>query len=773
MYMKKPEILAPAGSVKSAYAAINAGCDAVYIGGRKYGARAFADNPDNDTLASVIDDVHFYNKKIYVTVNTVFNNNDFNELYDFMKLIYEKGADAVIVQDIGVMSFIHKEFPDMPVHASTQMNIVQASAAELIKNYGVTRIIPARELSFAELLHMRKCTKLEIEVFVHGALCFSHSGQCLMSSLIGGRSGNKGACAQPCRKKYSFNPEGNNSGYLLSLKDLCTLEYIPELIGAGLDSFKIEGRMKKPAYVASAVHMYRKYVDSYFELGHDVYTGSDEIRKELKSDIKILQDIYNRGGFTCGYLTGNTDKDTMLSDKRPGHQGVKAGRVSDVILGKNTAELTFTEKTHPQDILEIRNRYGETIHVHTLKDKHGINEKLRINVGYNTDKILKGMEVFRVRNNELIENMLKRFPAEKKKPAIKGTFTAHEGEKISLNIKLKDLPDKCCTVYGDIACKAQKHAVTKQIIEDKIKVSGESVFIWDELHIEADNDIFISSGALKKLRREALKTLYEVIVKGHHRIFTDKKDSCIGVIKNSVSEKQELIAECRDKIQFECVNGIMQIDTIYMHMEDMNMQCITDMLSGADKPVYLVMPRIFRLCGQDYFEREYDMDTITSYPNFNGMVVCSLEELAWLKNKGFADRLDIRAADNLYARNIYSQKLLRELGVSVCQAPAEMTHKELLSAAEYDYDVAIYKRNTAMVTAICLSGHDKIYDSYGNTYPVIRHERFGYTEIMHYETTDYTDKIPVRLFNRIRLSFYDEKPSEIKRIVKSLKEKTG
>ncbi len=237
----------------------------------------------------------------------MFTQNDFKDFYRYMKLIYEAGADAVIVQDLGVMSFIHNEFPDLPIHASTQMNIMQAKGANLLKPYGVTRVVPARELSFAELRQMREHTDMEIEIFVQGALCFSCSGQCLMSSLIGGRSGNKGACAQPCRKMYRM--ESGKSAYYLSLKDLCTLNHIPELINLSVDSFKIEGRMKKkPEYVALTTHLYRKYVDMYYELGDSGYKKKIAESDELNRDIEMLKDIYNRGGFTCGYLTGEAKK---------------------------------------------------------------------------------------------------------------------------------------------------------------------------------------------------------------------------------------------------------------------------------------------------------------------------------------------------------------------------------------------------------------------------------------------------------------------------------
>lgn len=771
--MRKPEILAPAGSVKSAYSAINAGCDAVYMGGKKYGARAFADNPDDEILSDIIDDVHFFNKKIYITVNTVFNENDFKGLYDFIKLIYEKGADAVIVQDLGVMNFISGEFPGLPIHASTQMNILQASAAELIKNYGVTRIVPARELSFAELSHIRKCTELEIEAFVHGALCFSYSGQCLMSSLIGGRSGNKGACAQPCRKKYSCDPKRDKLSHKLSLKDLCSLDYIPELVNAGIDSFKIEGRMKKPEYVALTVNMYRKYTDMYFELGDKDYRSGDFVKKELKNDIRLLQDIYNRGGFTCGYLTQNKERKNMMSEKRPGHQGVKVGKITGIISGKNTIEILFTQKTHPQDILEIRNTDGETLHVHTLKDAGNIGERIKVNAGYNAKNIMVGYEVFRVRNNELIKEVLEKFPPERKKKHVTGIFKASKDERASLTVWISDSDDKCVTVYGDVVRKAEKHIVTKQLISEKIKVSGDSLFEWDRLDIEADGDIFISLGSLKDIRRKAFEELYNLIICVYHReSFLEK--TLLNSYKTASNGKidRELIAECRNKIQFECTNLLSDVDIIYLHMENMSMNAIKTVLAEAEKPVYLVMPRIFGYEEQAYFEKNYDMRVIGSYSRFAGMVICSLEELAWIYDNCTEENFEIRAADNLYARNSYAAGLLKELGISVCQSPAEMTYEELLSLKDCDYDVAVYKRDTAMVTAICMDGYNNIYDSYGNIYPVIWNDNFKYTEIMNYETRDYTNMIPVNSFKRLRVSFYDEKPSDIRRIIKRLRERS-
>lgn len=420
--MKRPEILSPGGSIESIHAAINAGCDAVYVSGKKYGARAFADNPDDEALVSVIDDVHFYNKKIYITVNTVFTQNDFKDFYRYMKLIYEAGADAVIVQDLGVMNFIHNEFPDIPIHASTQMNIMQAKGANLLKPYGVTRVVPARELSFTELRQMRDYTDMEIEIFVQGALCFSCSGQCLMSSLIGGRSGNKGACAQPCRKMYRI--EGRKSAYYLSLKDLCTLNYIPELINLSVDSFKIEGRMKKPEYVALTTHLYRKYVDMYYELGDSGYKKRITESDELNKDIEMLKDIYNRGGFTCGYLTGTVKRENMLSLDRPNHFGLNVGKVVRNMLERGKAELTFSAECFSQDILEIRDKNCNVLHEHTVKEHLTQGSSLIINTGYNRKKIKNNCDVIRVRSDYLIKKLLDKYKTTLPLCGISGEFYA-------------------------------------------------------------------------------------------------------------------------------------------------------------------------------------------------------------------------------------------------------------------------------------------------------------------------------------------------------------
>lgn len=306
------EILAPAGSMECLRVAVAAGADAIYLGGTKFGARAYAQNLSEEDLVQAIEYVHIHGRKIYMTVNTLLKDRELNELYAYLLPYYKAGLDGVIVQDIGAVKFIGEYFPEMPVHASTQMTITNTLGADFLKRYGITRVVPARELSLKEIRDMKKQTGLEMECFVHGALCYCYSGQCLLSSMIGGRSGNRGQCAQPCRLPYQT--EGKKPADLMSLKDLCTIDILPELIDAGIDSFKIEGRMKQPEYVYTVVKMYRKYADQYLKLqkegkGKSSYHVSEADKRELLA-------TYQRRGYCEGYYYQHNGKD-MVSLKRP------------------------------------------------------------------------------------------------------------------------------------------------------------------------------------------------------------------------------------------------------------------------------------------------------------------------------------------------------------------------------------------------------------------------------------------------------------------------
>ena len=319
---KKIEILAPAGSFETLKAAVLNGADAVYAGGNRFGARAYAVNFTEEELLEAIDYIHLHGRKIYLTVNTLVKENEFADLYSYLRPYYEQGLDAVIVQDIGVMKYVMRQFPGLAVHASTQMTVTNYIAAKHLEELGVERVVPARELSLSEIRQLAENTGLEIECFVHGALCYCYSGQCLMSSMIGGRSGNRGQCAQPCRLPYKVN-HSKEAMDILSLKDLCAIELIPELIEAGVTSFKIEGRMKQPSYVAAVTGMYRKYVDLYLREGRKAYKVTEKDKQELLA-------AYQRRGYCEGYYKQQNGQ-KMISFGRP---KASAGMEQDFTVGK-------------------------------------------------------------------------------------------------------------------------------------------------------------------------------------------------------------------------------------------------------------------------------------------------------------------------------------------------------------------------------------------------------------------------------------------------------
>lgn len=312
------ELLAPAGTPQILKSVILAGADAAYIGGNRFGARAYAKNFNDEELLWAIDFAHLHGKKVYLTVNTLLKERELEEqLYEFLLPCYEQGLDAVIVQDFGVMQFVRRNFKGLAIHASTQMTVLGTEGVRFLEKEGASRIVLGRELSLEEIAAIHQAVPVELEVFVHGALCYCYSGQCLFSSLIGGRSGNRGRCAQPCRLPYQVREKGAQLGqrqqaYPLSPRDLCAVSLLPQLAKSGVFSFKIEGRMKQAEYAAGVVSVYRKYLDRYLASGRE----GDTVSKE---DKKKLLNFGNRSGFTEGYF-GQWNGPDMITFDKPGHE---------------------------------------------------------------------------------------------------------------------------------------------------------------------------------------------------------------------------------------------------------------------------------------------------------------------------------------------------------------------------------------------------------------------------------------------------------------------
>lgn len=328
------ELLAPAGSLEICKAVIDAGADAVYLGGQQFGARAYANNFSKEELLEALNYAHLRGKKIYLTINTLLKNEELNALYDYLLPYYEHGLDAVIVQDIGALSYIHNCFPDLEIHTSTQMTVTGADGIRLLQQLGVTRVVMAREVSVEEMKYMQEQTGIELEAFVHGALCYSYSGQCLFSSMLGGRSGNRGRCAQPCRLPYKVD---NKEKYILSLKDFCGIEKLPLLYDAGVYSLKIEGRMKQLSYAVGVVSYYRKYIDLFLKQKNNFLVSH--------KDKKELQAIGSRCGFTDTYFDKHNGTD-MVTFEKPSFQQTLEVNPHEKVYQKIEGHLIL-QKDHP------------------------------------------------------------------------------------------------------------------------------------------------------------------------------------------------------------------------------------------------------------------------------------------------------------------------------------------------------------------------------------------------------------------------------------------
>ena len=356
--VSSPELLAPAGTLTALLAAIQNGADAVYMGASRFSARAFAGNFSDYELAAGIDYAHAFGKKVYVTLNTLYHDDELDDVMSLFDDLYKIGVDSIIVQDLGLLSLLSEKYPDFAVHASTQMTVHNSYHAEFLKKKGVVRIVPARENSVPELKAIKK-TGVEVETFIHGALCICYSGQCLFSSLVGSRSGNRGKCAQPCRKKYTLMVDGRAVStvgqYLLSPKDLNSSENIQKLMDIGVDSFKIEGRMKKPEYVAGVVSVYRALIDRSLKQNQNQTKNKNSL--PTLSEKEKLKKLFNRD-FTSGYFESNPGN-TLMSRKLPYNKGILIGKIIHADDRNRKIHVQLTSELSAHDGISIGNLEAE------------------------------------------------------------------------------------------------------------------------------------------------------------------------------------------------------------------------------------------------------------------------------------------------------------------------------------------------------------------------------------------------------------------------------
>lgn len=775
------EILAPAGSMECLKAAVAAGADAVYTGGALFGARAYAHNLTEEELLEAIDYVHLHGRRLYLTVNTLIKDREMEkQMYDYLLPYYRQGLDAVIVQDIGLFRFIRKHFPDLPIHASTQMTLTGVDGAKFLEKEGAQRIVTSRELSMAEVKKIADETELEIESFVHGALCYCYSGQCLFSSFIGGRSGNRGQCAQPCRLLYQ-TPEAKKPQYLLSLKDICTLELIPEMIESGIYSFKIEGRMKKPEYAAAVAFQYRKYADLYLKYYEECPAGEDPAAYAMKKyrvceeDRQMLLDLYNRGGFHTGYYHTQNGRE-MVSLNRPNHAGVPAVKV----LAKKGRTVTAKAMTDlsPQDIIELPMRKGrEKADNYTCKD--AVRKGMNVQIPVFADTPFKRDEIWmRTRNSALIERLHEEFVNGKIKERICGTFRLYPQETATLTVKCRDAE---ITVAGEKAQEALSQPMSRERIEKQLRKTGNTEFEFSFLKVEIGEKVFLPMQSLNELRREALETLEKVICEKYRRSgeVKDPEED-----KTELSMEEEVIsgwtASVRTAEQMEVILEEEAIGRIYVDCtmfpriweKDSYVEWITK-VHAAGKEIYLVMPYIFRERTRKQYEAAYNR---IFGAGWDGILIANYESFAFLKEHGYTGR--IMTDYNLYEFNQESRKFWKEKGVFEFTAPVELTERELQDLRVKDGEVIVYGYLPMMISAGCIqkttrgclkkSGQTTITDRYRNPFVVKNECDYCYNILYNYVPLYLGDRME-EVYQigpgRIRLMFTTERQQEVRQIL--------
>lgn len=734
----KVELLAPAGSYESLVAAIKAGADAVYIGGQRFGARAYADNLDTQRMIEAIDYVHLHGKKIYMTVNTLLKPGEMGQLYDYLLPYYEAGLDAVIVQDMGVLAFVRKHFPDLDIHASTQMNVVGVAAAKFLKNLGIKRVVTARELSLAEIQEIYDETGLEIESFVHGALCYCYSGQCLMSSILGGRSGNRGRCAQPCRLPYELR---GKQAYYLSPKDMAAVSILPKLIESGIYSFKIEGRMKRAEYVALVTSIYRKYIDLY-EAGKPCALS--------REDEQLLMEIYNRGGFHAGYYEQKNGRN-MMSIERPNHIGVFVGRIEQI--KQNQIQFRTALPLQKQDVLEIHTKQGGVELTCPVFAKQG--EKVTLNA-QKIKLLKKGQDIYRVKSLHLLEQIQTTIIQKDNRIPIRGHVSAKVGQKLCIELFCGDSYLK---VEGDVVEQANKNPVTKEQMLAKIDQLKETPFYFEQLDGTVCGDCFLPVSLLKKMRREAIKQLEQTIlcrfrrtkcnmqneiqeenvqkreyfmqnetqeeerfshenkkedalschIKRRESLLYDIKIEKDGTVKDEIAQwtkkekkKTQLVVSITNTSYLPIVLKKEEVAAVYVelsHISFEEMEDITRRCKKAGKKIYYMMPYVFRSKAQKEYELHKEQ---LFFGEHDGFLVRNIDSFAFLENSEQYEK-EIKLDYCLYCYNEAAIAFFAQSNKKISfTMPLELHEKELKELVFPIADMICYSRFPLMISAQCV-----------------------------------------------------------------------
>ena len=728
------ELLSPAGNIECLKSAINNGADAVYLGGKSFGARAYAGNFNKEELLEATNYAHLYGVKIYVTVNTIIYNNEIEEFLDYIKYLYQIGVDALIMQDIGMISLVRKKFPNIDIHASTQIHNHNNEGIKLLKDLGVTRVVLDREMSLEDIEKIN--VDIEKEVFIHGALCNSYSGCCLFSSMNGGRSGNRGECTQPCRLPYKLIKNGKyidtSNKYLLSTKELNTTKNFDKLMESDIVSFKIEGRMKSPSYVGYVTRIYRKLIDNYKNNSKQIVNQKEE------NNLKIL---FNRN-FTSGYLFSDKVMNTFTSN----HQGLEIGKVLEVTSKK--IKIKLYNDLYQEDGIRFKNsNLGMIVNFIYNEKNLLINKASTGDIIYLDNKInLKDKDtLIKTSSNYLDKEILS---LEEKKILININVLLKDNY---LEISFSDINGNIVKDKVPVDIPLNRSTTNNEIIEKLSKLGG-TPFTINNINIDINKDIFVNMKDLNNIRR----LLVDKLIIERTKV---KRNIIINNIKLDYKENKdynyEISVLARTKEQVKASID-MYVDRIYVD-ED-----LYNIYKDNDK-VYLRLPRVVN---------EY---------NYNSKNILATELGAINKYKNS----DINIISDYYLNvvNNYSIKFLLDHNVKRVTLSPEINYNHLEEYIKDKVELLVYGKVELMLTKscpikeanICPCNKEDIYyleDINKNKYRILHSNCL--THIMHYKNIDYLDKIEYYKsigIKSFRLELLDEDYNETIKLINNIKNK--
>lgn len=793
--MKKIEILAPAGSLEALEAAVESGADAVYIGGNKFNARAFAENLDEEMLEKAVAYAHIRNVRVYVTVNILILQKELEEVLQYINYLYTIHVDAVIVQDIGLAMMIKELLPDFEVHCSTQMAIHNTDGANLLYELGIKRVVLARELTLHEVNEIAESTGIDAEIFVHGALCVCYSGQCYMSSLIGGRSGNRGKCAQPCRRKYRLydlskdeEVQSRYGDYLISTRDLNTYDNLYDIAASKAASLKIEGRMKRPEYVAIVVHNYRKALDC-------IQAGKSPcISEEASYELKMA---FNRE-FTQGYLFNKRNQE-IVNTARPDNKGIYIGRVLN--QKGNIAELIIDDNfLNDGDSIEIINQNGKSTGCTISgikKDNNTVKaaisgDKIRIFV---TDRVTSGSIVNKTLDSRLFQKAREEYAYKnKKKIALNAVFNGKISQAPVLEVK--DYNGNFLRITGDeIIQKAEKAAITEEKIAEQLNKTKDTPYVFENIDINIEENSFLSVKAINNLRREAIEQLSIKRINLYQRninridIRQELHSYTNGILSNVKNEKELIAGITSLEAGISAING--GVDALYIlgdYRYNKGLKLISELSNHCSEggcSLYYVIPQITR--NAEAIAIENMLQQAIEKNKELGLVVSNLGHIK------IAERLrstEVRGNFTLNALNSAATRFLTAKGLrSLCVSPELNLSqiKDLSKATNMELEAMVYGYLPAMITeycptstasdcetcGICGNNNHGIIDEKNKLFKVINMGN-GKNTILNSDVLCVYDNLSNIIdsgINKFRMDFYTEKEIDILQIVKAYKEK--